>query len=101
MKRLTVLYGFLLLFVVSACDSKSVEYTLTCADGRETFEYVYDDEELLSYYYNGRLVEDGSTVDGMVIDYESLVKIAGGIDNYIRNTKDTLREWGFNCTVRE
>lgn len=97
LKKVILLIATLVaVLALSGCTSKS---TLTCTVQGETFEYVYDDEKLLEYSYNGELIEDGSVVEGMTMDYDAFVSIAGGIENYIQNTQDVMESWGGTCEI--
>jgi len=75
---------------------------MTCEAGMLNWDYVYNDEYLLEYYYMGKLIEDGSEVDGVEMDYESFVTLAGGINAYITNTKQYMEELvGATCEFTE
>lgn len=71
--------------------------TLTCESGFLDWTYIYNNEYLVEYYFMGELIEDGSVVEGIVMDYESFVTLAGGIQNYIDNTIISMEDY-FNAT---
>lgn len=97
LKKVVLLIATLVaVLALTGCTEKS---TLTCTIEGETFEYVYDDNKLLEYHYNGELIEDGSIEDGMTMDYDAFVSIAGGIENYIENTQTFFETYGGVCEI--
>lgn len=95
-KVILLLVTLVAVLTLSGCTTKN---TLTCVVQGETFEYVYDDNKLIEYSYNGVLIEDGSVIEGTTMDYDAFVSIAGGIENYIQNTQDVMESWGGTCEI--
>jgi len=89
-----ILCSLLFLTVLVGCqkEQQKEEKILVCATQQETFKYVYNDETLVAYYYNG--VKQGSDVFDLAIAY---VDTAGGINNYIRNVQTNFEAMGLDC----
>ena len=97
-KGLLLVVTLLAVFTLSACKAKS---TMTCIVGSDEYEYVYDDENLIKYSYMGVEIEDGVVIEGITMDYDAFVSIAGGIESYIENTKLAMESMGGTCTIEE
>lgn len=109
MKRVLLFVATLLfVFTLSACDlnSETLECTADLGFGETvTYKYVYNDEKLLKYYVDGEYFKDGTEIteggETMVLDYDAFVSIAGGIENYIENTRAYMEAVGGTCTSTE